>query len=145
MLVSYLFRVLQRRCTTCRRLIRTGDPEACRDPRPHNESALAIPTGERHKGDLLRAALSKEAALISPPPPRCCCAAHDWHVWLGARGRWTGNRAGGCGRTKWVVWQEHWAQPSRSRAASRVSFVLLLRVCCVDCTCVGPRIDAISE
>ena len=27
------------------------------------------------------------------------CAAHDWHVWLGARGRGTANRAGGCGRS----------------------------------------------
>ena len=27
----------------------------------------------------------------------------------------------------------------------QVSFVLLLRVCCVDCTCVGPRVAAIKE
>ena len=52
------------RCATCRRLIRTGDTDVCRDPRPHNESAIALLAGERLEGDLLRAALSKEAALI---------------------------------------------------------------------------------
>ena len=59
------------RCATgtCRRLIRTGDADACRDPRPHNESAIALLGGERLEGDLLRAALSKKAALISSSQP----------------------------------------------------------------------------
>ena len=56
------------RCATCRRLIRAGDTDVCRDPRPRNESVIAIPTGERLEGDLLRAALSKAAALISCVP-----------------------------------------------------------------------------
>ena len=34
---------------------------------------------------------------------------------------------------------------SQAAIELQVSFVLLLRVFCVDCTCVGPRIDAINE
>ena len=34
---------------------------------------------------------------------------------------------------------------SQAAVELQVSFVLLLRVCYVDCTCVGPRIDAINE
>ena len=49
-------------------MIRAGDTNVCRNPRPRNESFIAIPTGERLEGDLLRAALSKAAALISCLP-----------------------------------------------------------------------------
>ena len=56
------------RCATCRRLVHTGGTGACRDPRPHNESAIALLGGERLEGDLLRAALSKKTALISCLP-----------------------------------------------------------------------------
>ena len=34
---------------------------------------------------------------------------------------------------------------SQAAIELQVSLVLLLRVCCVDCTCVGPCIDVISE
>ena len=47
------------RCATCRRLTRTGDADACRDPRPQNESALALLAGERLEGYLLGASPRK--------------------------------------------------------------------------------------
>ena len=50
------------RCATCRRLIRTGDNDVCRDTRPNQESVIALLAGERLEGDLLKAALSKAAA-----------------------------------------------------------------------------------
>ena len=56
------------RCATCRRLIRTGDADVCRDTRPNQESVIAIPTGERLEGYLLGAAPTKAAAQNSFVP-----------------------------------------------------------------------------
>jgi hypothetical protein len=83
------------RCAPCRRLIRTGDTGACRDPRPHNESALAIPTGERLEGDLLSAALSKKAALISclPLAAAALLMTGTFGLAFAAGGRGTGQAA----------------------------------------------------
>ena len=53
----------------------------------------------RHPGSRRHRLVSSLAAGLS---------ARDWHVLLGARGGGTGDRAGGCGGTKWGVWQEHW-------------------------------------
>ena len=111
---------------SCRRLIRTGDADACRDPRPHNESALAIPTGERLEGDLLRAALSKKAALISclPLAAAALLMAGTFGLVLAAGGQGTeqaaaNERNGLFGKRIGL---------NQAAVELQVSFVLLLRV-----------------
>ena len=41
------------RCATCRRLIRAGDTDVCRDPRPNHESVRALLAGERPAREIL--------------------------------------------------------------------------------------------
>ena len=100
----------------------------CRDPRPRNESVIAIPTGERLEGDLLRAALSKAAALISCLP---LVAAALLALMTGTFG--LALAAGGQSRRlRWNemgVWREHCTQPSRSRAAGKFRSAALSMMC----------------
>ena len=56
------------RYATCRRLIRAGDIDVCKGPRTINKSVTALLAGECLEGDLLGAAPTKAAALITPLP-----------------------------------------------------------------------------
>ena len=58
---------------------------------------------------------SKGGRLVARPAQ--CCSGRQWHVPLGARGRGTWDRVGGCGRGDSLVWQDECNQSSRSRAA----------------------------
>ena len=117
------------RCATCRRLIRTGDTDVCRDTRPNQESVIAIPTGERLEGDLLRAALSKKAALISclPLTAAALLVTGTFGLALATGGQGTGaatavERNGVCGRSGHK-------RSSRSRAAGKFRSAALSMMC----------------
>ena len=117
------------RCATCRRLIRTGDTGVCRDTRPNQESVIAIPTGERLEGDLLRAALSKKAALISCLPLAVAALVRTGALGLAlASGSW-GTGAATAIEVDGRFGKVGCTRASRSRAADKLDPSPLIMIC----------------